>query len=224
VFKDVPNVTIADWFVSAEITPRMLRTLDRIGPGGVIIADLYRRDYYTTHSRTLDPGSQTHFIVYGYHDLAADMAEYTEEYGDRVWEELVPAVDCTAWECMDETLKDVTGTGFVVTRMRQHMQRHGFDLTGAPHYYSRYASPGDYANPTTRMVKDLYTYRADPAITVTVKSPTDEKTGELSLITISDGDRHVTGWPTSMRTQFRTGPNAHRTREAIEAYLRRTRP
>lgn len=224
MFKDVPNVTIADWFVSAEITSRMLRTLDRIGPGGVIIADLYRRDYYATHSRTLDPGSQTSFIVYGYHDLAFDLRVYTREHGDRAWEELVPDVDCAVWECMDETLKDVTGTGFVVTRMRQAMQRYGFDLTGAPHYHDRYASPGDYASPRTRMVQDFYTDRTNPTITVTVKSPTDEKTRGLSLITISDGDRHVTGWPTSMRTQFRTGPNVHRTREAIKAHLRRTRP
>ncbi|MEU5858746.1 hypothetical protein ABZ799_25780 [Nocardiopsis dassonvillei] len=216
-------MTIADWFASAEITTRMLRTLGRIGPGGVIIADLYRRDYYATHSRTLDPGSQTSFIVYGYHDLAADMAEYTEEYGDRVWEELVPAVDCAVWECMDELIEGVTGTGFVVTRMRQTMQRYGFDLTCSPYYYDRRAHPDDHASPATQMVRDRYAYRADPAITVTVKSPTDEKARELSLITISDGDRHVTGWPTSMRTQFRTGPNAHRVREAIEAYLRRTR-
>ncbi|WP_435112365.1 hypothetical protein [Nocardiopsis synnemataformans] len=217
-------MTIADWFASAEITPRMLRTLDRIGPGGVIIADLYRRDYYATHSRTLDPASQTFFIVYGYHDLVFDLRVYTREYGDRAWEELVPAVDCTAWDCMEERVEDVTATGFVVSRMRQHMQRHGFDLTGAPRYYNRYASPGDYANPTTRMVKDLYAYRADPTITVTVKSPADEKTRGLSLITVSDGDRHVSGWPARMRTQFIAAVNTRRVSEAVEAYLRRTRP
>ncbi|MFD6949827.1 hypothetical protein A6A08_21170 [Nocardiopsis sp. TSRI0078] len=223
MFENVPNVTVSDWFASAEITSRMLRTLNNIGPGGVIIADLYRRDYYATHSRTLNHASQTSFIVYGYHDLAADMAEYTEEYGNRAWEELVPAVDCTVWECLDEMAEDLAGPRWVLTRMRQTMHELGFDLTSAPYYYDRYASPGDCASPTTRMVRDRYACRAHPALTVTVKSPVDEKTGALSLIRISDGDRHVTGWPARMRTQFTTGPNAHRVREAIEAYLRRTR-
>jgi hypothetical protein len=222
VFKDVPNVTIADWFASAEITSRMLRTLDRIGPGGVIIADLYRRDYYATHSRTLDPASQTHFIVFGYHELVFNLDLYADGYGDRAWEELVPAVDCTVWDCLDQTVEDITATGFVVTRMRQHMQRYGFDLTAAPRYYHRFAS--DDSPLTPMRVGDLYTDRANPNITVTVKSPTDEKTGALSSITIRDNGSHVTGWPTRMHNQFRTGPNAHQVREAIKAYLRRTRP
>lgn len=223
MFENRPNVTVSDWFTSAEITTRMLRTLDRIGPGGVIIANPYRRDYYATHARTLNLTDQTLFTVYGYHDLAADMAEYTDEYADRVWEELVPAVDCTAWECMDQRVEDITGTGFVVTRMRQHMQVHGFDLTSAPYYYDRHASPGGYANSTTRMVRDHYADRTHPAITVTVKSPADEKTGGLSLITVSDDDRHVTGWPKALRNQFIAGSNARRVREAVDAYLRRTR-
>ncbi|MEE2038923.1 hypothetical protein Q8791_17025 [Nocardiopsis sp. CT-R113] len=223
MFENVPAVTVSDWFASAEITPRMLRTLNNIGPGGVIIADLDRRDYYATHSRSLDPGSQMHFIVYGYHDLVIDLDVYTCQYGGRAWEELVPAVDCTAWECMDERAENITGTGFVATRMRQHMQRHGFDLTSTPHFYYRYASPGDYAGPMRAMVRDRYADRTNPAITVTVKSPVDEKSGGLSLITISDGDRHVTGWPARMRNQFIAAVNARRAREAVEADLRRTR-
>ncbi|MEU1901489.1 hypothetical protein ABZ512_24165 [Nocardiopsis dassonvillei] len=228
MFKNVHKVTITDWFASAEITARMLRTLDRIGPGGVIIADLYRRDYYATHSRTLDPASQTSFIVYGYYDLVHDLEMHTEECGggdvDRGWEELVPAVDCTVWERLDDEVEDIAATGFVVTRMRQTMHKLGFDLTAGPFYYGRYARRGDYTSPVTRMVRDRYAYRTDPAITVTVKSPADEKTGALSSITISDNGSHVTGWPTRMRNQFATGPNAHRTRDAVEAYLRRTRP
>lgn len=223
MFASVPDVTVSDCFASAEITARKLRTLGNIGPGGVIVANLYRRDYHATHARTLNLTDQTSFIVYGYHDLVCDLDAYTREYGNRAWEELVPAVDCTVWECLDERVEDITDTGFVVTRMRQHMHKLGFDLTGAPYYYDRYADPGDYSGPTTRMVRDHYAYRAAPDITVTVKSPTDEKTGGLSLITISDGDRHVTGWPKALRNQFIAGSNAHRAREAVQAHLRRTR-
>ncbi|WP_159944931.1 hypothetical protein [Nocardiopsis sp. FR6] len=224
MFENVPDVTVSDWFACAEITSRMLRTLGRIGPGGVIIADLYQRDYYATHARTLDPTGQTHFIVYGYHDLVSDLDWYTRQYGERAWEELVPAVDCTAWDCMTDRVEDITGTGFVVTRMRHHMRRYEFDLSGAPHYYDRRASRGKDTHPATRMVRDDYADRAHPHITVTVKSPADEKTRALSLITISDRDRHVTGWPARMRNQFGASANAHRVRKTVEAYLRRTRP
>ncbi|MCY9787098.1 hypothetical protein KIK06_24750 [Nocardiopsis sp. EMB25] len=215
-------MTIADWFAGAQITGRMLRTLDRIGPGGVIIADLYERDYYVTHARTLDPAQQTSFIVFGYHDLVVNLAHYTAEYADRGWQKLVDAVDESTWDTMTERLEDLAGTGFVVTRMREHMQRYGFDLTAVPHYYHRYADPGIYQRPTTRMVVDRYVDRANPTVTVTVKMPLQEATGGLSLIKVTDQGRHVTGWPKALRNQFTASSHAHRVRAEVDAHLRRT--
>ncbi|MEV2279460.1 hypothetical protein AB0I72_28170 [Nocardiopsis sp. NPDC049922] len=223
MFENVPEVTVADWFSGAEITSRMLRTLGRIGPGGVIIADLYERGYYVTHARTLDPASHTHFIVYGHHDLVFGLENYTLEYEDRAWEELVDAVDESTWDTMTEAVEDVVKTGPVVTRMRQHMQALGFDLTAAPYYYDRYADPGIYKQPTTRMVADRYADRTDPTITVTVKMPLDETTGALSLITITDQGSHVRGWPKALRNQFVAGAQARRVRAEADAHLRRTR-
>ncbi|MEV2279466.1 hypothetical protein AB0I72_28200 [Nocardiopsis sp. NPDC049922] len=223
MFENVPEVTIADWFTGAEITSRMLRTLDRIGPGGVIIADLYERDYYVTHARTLAPATQTSFIVFGYHDLVVNLAEYTAAYGQHGWQRLVDAVDESTRDTMTERLENLAKIGFVVTRMRQHMQARGFDLTSAPHYYHRYADPGIYTQPTTRMVADRYADRANPAITVTVKMPLQEATGALSLIKVNDDGRHVRGWPKALRNQFVAGAHARRVRAEVDTHLRRTR-
>ncbi|MFY7070235.1 hypothetical protein ACOQFV_30630 [Nocardiopsis changdeensis] len=224
MYDKAPEVAISDWFTHARITSGMLRTLDRIGPGGVIIADLYRRDFRATHARTLDPGRMhTYLIVYGHHDLTHDLPAFRRDYGDRFWEELVAAVDCTAFDCMDDQLDDIAATGLVVTRMRQHMHKLGFDLTSVPRYRDHNAAEAGGAVFIRRVVTDRYAYRAAPHITVTVKSPVDERTGGMALVKISDSDRHVTGWPALMRTQFSSGPCAHRVHRAVQAHLARTR-
>ncbi|MFL1375756.1 hypothetical protein [Nocardiopsis protaetiae] len=216
-------MTISDWFTHARITSGMLRTLDRIGPGGVIVADLYRRDYRATHSQAIAPDQgRTQFIVYGHHDLTHDLRAFRWDYGHRAWEELVAAVDCTAIDCMDDQLDDITATGYVVTRMRQHLRRYHLDLTAVPRYRDKRLRPGS-PTATRRTVTDRYAYRAAPSITVTVTSPVDEKTGAYSLITISDRGRHVTGWPARMANQFTAARHAHRVNEAIQAHLARTR-
>ncbi|MDE3721454.1 hypothetical protein PWG71_08635 [Nocardiopsis sp. N85] len=215
-------MTISDWFTDACITSGMLRALRRIGPGGVIIADLFRHDYRVIHAQAIAPDQgRTQFIVYGHHDLTHDLRAFRRDYGHRFWEELVAAVDCTAFDCMDDQLNDITATGYVVTRMRQHLRRYDLDLTAVPRYRDKRLRPGGLVA-TRRTVTDRYAYRPAPSITVTVTSPVDEKTGALSLITIADRGRHVTGWPTRMGNQFTAAHQAHRVSEAIQAYLRRT--
>lgn len=221
MFDYAPKVADYDWLEDAEITPRMLRTLKRIGPGGVITADLFRGDYYPTHARTLNLTSHIPLIVYGYHDLAGDLDEYSPEYGGRAWQELAAAVDCTAYECLDTRVRAMAATGLVVTRTRQHLQKLGFDLTSAPFYYDRYATPGDDTAPATPMVQDCYADRSNPTITVTVKSPLQEQIGGLSLTTVSDHGRHVTGWPKALRNQFIASANVRRVSGAVDAYLHR---
>lgn len=219
-----PDVTISDWFGNARITSGMLRALQRIGPGGVIIADPYRRDFRATHARTLDPDqSRDRFIVFGHHDLVTNLRGFQEDHGDRAWEELVPAVDATAWESLDDQAGNNAATGHVVTRMRQLPQAYQLDLNAVPYYQDKRLRPGG-PTATRRTVTDRYAYRPAPHITVTVTSPTDEKTGAFSLITITDQGRHVSGWPTRMRNQFTAARHAHRVSETIQAYLRRTRP
>ncbi|MFY7064713.1 hypothetical protein ACOQFV_02510 [Nocardiopsis changdeensis] len=223
MYDEEPDVTISDWFTHARITSGMLRALDRIGPGGVIIADLFRQDYRVTHAQTLAPDqNRTHFIVYGHHDLTWDLRAFRWDYGERAWEELVAAVDCTAIDCMDDQLDNIAATGYVVTRMRHHLRRYDLDLTAVPHYRDKRLRPGG-PTATRRTVTDRYAYRAAPSITVTVTSPVDETTGALSLIRITDRGRHVSGWPARMRNQFTAAHHAHRVSEAIQAYLRRTR-
>lgn len=219
MFGYARTVTDDGWLEYAEVTPRMLHTLQRIGPGGVIIADPDRCDYYATHARTLDHANFVPLIVYGYHDLVNDLIEYAE-YGVRVWQVLADAVDCTAYECLEKRLQSMADTGFVVTRTRQHMQKLGFDLTSAPDYYPRCAKPGALARPSTAMVRDRYSDWINPSITVTVTSPLREQVGDLSLIKISDDGRHVTGWPKALRNQFIAAANTRRVREAVDAHLR----
>jgi hypothetical protein len=221
VFGFPPGVSASDWFASAEITSRMLRTLGRIGPGGVIITDLYERDYYVTHSRALNPASGAHCIVYGYHDLVRDLANYTEAWGDRAWEELVPAVDCSTWDCLDQWAEDIAATGFVVPRLRHRLHCCGFDLSSSPHYYDRYGVPGDHASTRTRVLSETYADRSNPTIALTTKVPIGEAAGSLSLIRISDDGCHVTGWPARLSSQFLATHHARRAREAVDAYLRR---
>ena len=217
------DVTISDWFTHARITSGMLRALQRIGPGGVIVADLYRRDYRVTHAQAIAPDQgRTQFIVYGHHDLTHDLPLFRQDYGARAWEELVAAVDCTAFDCMDDQLDDITATGYVVTRMRQHLRRYHLDLTAVPYYQDKPLCPGS-PSATRRTVTDRYAYRGAPHITVTVTSPVDEKTGAFSLITIADQGQHVTGWPARMGNQFTAAHHAHQVSEAIQAHLRRTR-
>ncbi|WP_306369667.1 hypothetical protein [Nocardiopsis sp. CC223A] len=222
MYAKAPNA-ISRWFAHARITSGMLRALDRIGPGGVIIADPYRQDYRVTHARTLNPDQKREqFIVFGYQDLVTSLPGFQQDYGQRAWKELVAAVDCTALDCMDARVADLTATGFVTTRMRQHLRRYDLDLTAAPYYYDKHLRPGGPVA-TRRTVRDEYAYRAAPHITVSVTSPVDEKTGAFSLIRIFDGDRHVTGWPTRMSNQFIAAHQAYRVREAIQAHLARNR-
>ena len=221
MFDYAPKVADYDWLEDAEITPRMLCTLKRIGPGGVIVADLFRGDYYVTHARTLNLASHIPLIVYGHQDLAGDLAECVPEYGGRAWQVLAAAVDCTAYECLDTRVRAMAATGLVVTRTRQHLQKLGFDLTSAPFYYDRYATPSDGTAPVTSMVQDCYADRSNPTITVTVKSPLQEQTGGLSLTTVSDHGRHVTGWPKALRNQFIASANVRRVGGAVDAYLHR---
>ncbi|WP_436888486.1 hypothetical protein [Nocardiopsis dassonvillei] len=216
-------MTISDWFTHACITSGMLRALDRIGPGGVIIADLFRQDYRVTHAQAIAPDqNRTHFIVYGHHDLRHDLRAFRRDHGHRFWEELVAAVDCTAWDCMDDQVENIAATGYVVTRMRQHMRRYDLDLTAVPRYRDKRLRPGG-PTATRRTVTDRYAYRRAPHITVTVTSPVDETTGAFSLITISDQGRHVTGWLARMGNQVTAALHAHRVSEAIQAHLRRSR-
>lgn len=222
MYDKAPEVTISGWFDNARITSGMLRTLDRIGPGGVIVTDPYRQDYRVTHARTLHPDQKRdRFIVFGHHDLVTSLPAFTEGHGDQAWKELVAAVDCTVWDNLDQQASDIATTGLVVTRMRQHMHKLGFDLTSVPRYRDHTALSAGRAVFIRRVVTDRYAYRAAPHITVTFKSPVDARTGGMSLVKIFDGDRHVTGWPALMRTQFSSGPYAHRAHRAVQAHLAR---
>jgi hypothetical protein len=216
VNNPAPNATapvISDWFMSAEITGRMLRTLDRIGPGGLIVADLLEREYRVIHARTLSPAAHTRFIVFGYDDLAHTLPAFTWDDGEVDQEGLVAAVDCTVWDGLDQRVEDIAHTSHVITRLREHMQARGFDLNGAPEYR-------DVAG--RRTVTDFYAHRAHPRITVNVKVPSADTRAGYAVMRVYDGNRHVTGWPCEVPNQFEAARVAERVRTEVDAYLRRT--
>ncbi|RKS04963.1 hypothetical protein DFP74_0543 [Nocardiopsis sp. Huas11] len=213
-----PNETapaVSDWFMSREITGRMLRTLDRIGPGGLIVADLLEREFRVIHARTLTPATHTRFIVFGYDDLAHTLPAFTSGDGELDQEGLVAAVDCTVWEGMDQRVEDIAHTSHVITCLREHMQRHGFDLNGAPEYH-------DVAG--RRTVTDFYAHRTHPHLAVNIKAPSTDTRAGYSVVRLYDHNRHVTGWPCRIPNQFEGARVAHRVRTDADAYLRRTRP
>ena len=212
-----PRESIADYFDHAEVTPRMVRTLARIGPGGMIIADFRRREFRATHTRTLDPGDELAMPVFGHGDLVTDPDLPKDQYGS--WEAFAAAVDCTAYDCMTERIADREVTPYAVIRMRQRLQELGFDMNTAPLYHRRYLTPGGLS---VLEVRETYIDRAHPHLTLDLKHPLTQIT-RFSLITIGDRGRHVTGWPTKIPDQFVANMQAYEIRTRVNAYLARTR-
>ena len=214
--------SMAAYFDHSEVTSRMLRTLGNIGRGGMIIADFYRCEFRATHTRTLNHADHFHLPVFGHGDLIRHLDFLEEEYG--TWGEFVAAVDCTAYEGMAERIDDRTATPFAVIRMRQHLQKLGFDMTTAPSCHRRHLDPSDYRDPSVLEVRESYIDRAYPHLEVTLKHPLPEKSERpgFSVIKIADHGRHVSGWPKPILNQFVAGMQAHLIRERVDAHLART--
>ncbi|MCY9785168.1 hypothetical protein KIK06_14885 [Nocardiopsis sp. EMB25] len=211
---DYMKAYAGDWFAYTQVTDRMVRTLEKIGPGGVIIADALDREFRTVHSRRVDPADRTRFIVYGHGDLVRELPLFTEEFADQAWEYLVPAIDETSRDCLDEWLHQAAYIHRTAVRLRQEMNARGFDLNGR----TRYSTVAQ-----RRAFTDHYADRAHPRLTVTVKVPYAHPRGALSLVRVYDQGHHATGWPRHISNPLMTEPAAHQVREAVDTYQRRTR-
>ncbi|MGW5878804.1 hypothetical protein ACWFMI_19880 [Nocardiopsis terrae] len=214
---------MATYFDRSEVTSKMLRTLGNIGPGGMIVADFRQKVFRATHSRTLGHGDDLTLPVFGYGDLTRHLDFLEEEYG--TWEDFVTAVDSTAYEGMAERIDDHNATRFEVIRMRMRLQELGFDMNTAPSYHRRSLTPGHYRGPSALEVRETYTDRAHPHVSVMLKHPLPEKDQRLglSLIKIADHDQHVKSWPKYVPHQFIANAQAYLIRERVNAHLARTR-
>ncbi|MBR8741423.1 hypothetical protein [Nocardiopsis sp. MG754419] len=215
---------MATYFDHSEVTSKMLRTLGNIGPGGMIVADFREKAFRVTHSRTLAHGDDLTLPVFGHGDLTRHLDFLDQEYG--TWEDFVAAVDSTAYECMAERIDDHNATRFEVIRMRERLQELGLDMNTAPSYHRRPLIPGHHRGPSVLEVRESYIDRGHPHVSVMLKHPLPEKGQRLglSLITISDHDRHVKGWPKYVPHQFTANAQAYLIRERVNAHLARIRP
>ncbi|GAA1115375.1 hypothetical protein NE857_26075 [Nocardiopsis exhalans] len=209
------------YFEYAEVTSHLLRALYDLGPRGMIVANFRSREFETTF--TLDHTDELVLPVYGYGDLTHDLGHLREHFG--TWDDLVSAVDSTAYDCLAERIEHRAATPYAVIRMRERLEELGFSMTTAPSYRRRYLFPGHYQGPSVREVRETYIDRAHPQVRVMLKHPLPEK-GQRpgpSLIKITDHDRHVKGWPKTVPHQFTANAQACLIRDRVNAHLARTR-
>ncbi|WP_051415678.1 hypothetical protein [Nocardiopsis sp. CNT312] len=202
-----------DWFADAEITPKTVRALHRIGPGGVIVADALTRRFRVMHSRRLDAADAARYIVYGHGDLRQDLADFPCGYGDRDWEYLVAAIDETSRDCLDDWIDEAARIRPTGQRLRRELRARGFDPD------ARTAFP--LVNGRETYI-DHYTDRTSPHITVTVKAPCDHDPDTRVLVRVFDRGGHASAAPYRIANPLTAGPAALRVRERVDAYLRRS--
>lgn len=212
MYPDDQN-SLLDYLDGIDIAPAMVRALKRIGPGGVIVADLeLQRRFRVTHSRTINLEKTLDLIVYGYGDLVHDLSHYKYEYGAAAWDVLVVAVECTAHDCIDEWALHESNSHSVVPRLRAAMQHNGFDLNGRPCYHLVAGR---------RIVTETFVCRTAPHITVTVKVPSLNPHATRSLVRVYDNGLHATGWPCLIPNTLTADLTAARVRDRVNAYLAR---
>lgn len=202
-------------FAYADITARMVRTLDRIGPGGVIIADLAWGEFRVRHARRVLPTTSHHLVVYGHGELVEDLTTFTDTYGTQAWGYLAAVIDDNVRTDLAKWLSEAERTHHVAGSLRECLARWGFDRDARTEYSTVNGR---------RMFTDTYVDRTYPHLAVTLKVPADHPGKALSLIRVYDHGRHATGWPQHIPNERCANTIAAHVREGVNTYLARTRP
>ena len=173
--------TMRERFDEEEVTVDMLQELDRTGPGGLIIANLYQPSYRVTHARHLSTDAPGLMPIYGHGDLIHDLDCYGSD-----WEELADAATDTTWDQIDYWATFSMRLNPLVRALRRDMALHRLDLNRRP--------VCSYTLDRARRVDDTYVLRADPRITFTACCVQRYPDSLLVSLDMHDQGHFVTTW------------------------------
>lgn len=166
--------------LSAEVTAEDLLALAGTGPGTLIIPDTDNSGYTVARAEHLD-WNRRRVIVYGYRDLALDLALRHRNHAEAA-ADLTRTVRAVLTGWADRTRE----ASPLVWRVREDLHRHGLHLNARPQFST--------TEDGGARIDEVFTWREDRRVAATLCTVQRQPHSLMAALQLHCGGHHVTGW------------------------------